>query len=101
MDFSGFLLTPLAAVVTAVWIVGASILSKPSPGFRSPFLLSYVLGVIFMQPWRMSAWEHLGMFAVMLVMLALWVAIGCLVGGLPAVLAVLVAEKLRRRFTSR
>jgi hypothetical protein len=101
MDFSGLLLIPLAALITAVWIIGASILSKSSPGFRSPFLLSYGLGVIFMEPWRISTWEHLGMFAVMLVMLALWVEIGCLVGGLPAALAVSVAGKLRRRFVSR
>ena len=97
MDFSGFLLIPLAAVITAMWIVGAGILSKPSPGFRSPFLLSYGLGVIFMGPWRISTWEHFGMFAVMLVMLALWVTVGCFVGGLPAALAVSVAGKLRSR----
>jgi hypothetical protein len=54
MDFSGLLLIPLAALITAVWIIGVSILSKSGPGFRSPFLLSYGLGVIFMEPWRIS-----------------------------------------------
>lgn len=98
MDFSGLILIPLAAVITACWIIGSAVLSKNGVGFRAPFLLSYALGVIFMEPWRIAAWQELGMFAIMLVMLALWIAAGCLIGGLPAVLIVSVATKLRRRF---
>lgn len=98
MDFSGFILIPLAAMITAVWIVGAALLSKRSPGFRPPFLLSYALGVFFMKPWYIASWQPLGMFAVMLVMLVFWVAAGCLIGGLPAVFFVSIASKLRRRF---
>ncbi|KKW92202.1 hypothetical protein [Sphingobium chungbukense] len=100
MDLSGFLLIPVAAVIAAVWIVGAAFISKRRLGFRSPFLLSYGLGVIFMQPWRISTWEHFGMFTIMLVMLVFWVAIGCLIGGLPATLAVSIVRKLRRRIIS-
>lgn len=98
MDFSGLVSIPLAAVITACWMIGTAILSKNGPGFRAPFLLSYGLGVLFMEPWRIAAWQDLGMFAVMLVVLALWVAAGCIIGGIPAALIVALVEKLRRRF---
>jgi len=98
MDFSGLIVLPLAALITACWIVGAAVLSKNGPGFRAPFLLSYSFGVIFMEPWKIAAWQELGMFAIMLVMLALWVAAGCVVGGIPAALIVALAAKLRQRF---
>ncbi|WP_174285470.1 hypothetical protein [Sphingomonas bacterium] len=98
MDFSGVILIPLAAVITACWMIGAAIVSKNGPGFRAPFLLSYGLGVLFMEPWRIAAWQELGMFAVMLVMLALWVAAGCIIGGIPAALIVALVKKLRLRF---
>ena len=97
MDFSGFILIPLAAVITAFWIIGAALLSKRGPGFRTPFLLSYGLGVIFMEPWRIASWQHVGIFAVMLVMLVFWVVLGCLIGGLPAALMVSIGSKLRHR----
>ncbi|WP_139810205.1 hypothetical protein [Sphingomonas azotifigens] len=98
MDFSGLIALPLAAVITACWIVGASIFSRRGPGFRAPFLLSCAIGVIFMEPWRIGAWQELGMFAIMLAMLTFSVAIGCIVGGIPAAAIVSLAPKLRRRF---
>ena len=97
MDFSGFIMIPLAAVITACWIIGSAVLSKKGPGCGAPFLLSYGLGVIFMEPWRIGAWQELGMFAIMLLMLALWVAGGCIIGAIPAALIVSVATKLRQR----
>ena len=98
MDFSGLIVLPLAALITSCWIVGAAVLSQNGPGFRAPFLLSYGFGVIFMEPWKIAGWQELGMFAIMLVMLALWVAAGCVVGGIPAALIVSLATKLRQRF---
>ncbi|MDQ2892533.1 MAG: hypothetical protein M3R64_05520 [Pseudomonadota bacterium] len=97
MDFSGFILIPLAAAITFCWIIGSAVLAKNGPGFRAPFSMSYGLGVIFMEPWRLAAWQELGVFAVMLVMLALWVAAGCIIGGIPAALIVSVGTKLRQR----
>lgn len=99
MDFSGLILTPLAAVITACWIIGAALFSKRNPGFRAPFLLSYALGVASMEPWRIVSWQHVGMFAFMLVMLVLWVAAGCIIGGLPAALVVSLGSKLRHRLS--
>jgi hypothetical protein len=101
VDFSGLILIPLAAVITACWIIGAAVLSKRGPGFRAPFLLSYGFGVIFMEPWRIAAWQDLGMFAVMLMMLVLWVAAGCIFGGVPAALVVAIGTRLRRRSGDR
>lgn len=98
MDFSGLILLPLAAVITACWIIGAALFSKRGPGFRAPFLLSYASGVIFMEPWRAATWQEAGMLAVMLVMLAIWIAAGCIIGGIPATLAVWVGTSLRRRY---
>ena len=97
MDFSGLILIPLAALITAGWIIGAALLSKRGPGFRNPFFLSYVLGVLFMEPWHIASWEHLVMFAVMLVMLLFSTAAGCLIGGLPAILLMSLGSKLRQR----
>lgn len=98
MDFSGFILIPLAAVITACWIIGASTISKNSPGFRPLFLLSYGLGVILMEPWRIAAWQELGMLVMMLVLLAFWIAAGCIIGGIPSALIVSLSRKLRQRF---
>ena len=97
MDFSGLIVIPLAALITAGWLIGAALLSKRGPGFRPPFLLSYVLGVLFMEPWHIGSWQHLGMFAVMLVMLLFSAAAGCLIGGLPSTLIVSLGSKLRQR----
>ena len=97
MDFSGFVLIPLAALITAGWIVGAALLSRHRPGFRPPFLLSYALGVMFMEPWHIVSWRDVGMFAVILVGLVFSVAAGCLIGGVPALLIVSIGTKLRHR----
>ena len=98
MDFSGFIMIPVAAVITACWIIGAAALSAKGPGFRSPFLLAYALGVAFMEPWRIAAWQEFGMFVVMLIALAISVAAGCIIGGVPAAIAVSIITKLRQRF---
>lgn len=88
MDFSGFLLIPFAAVITACWIVGAALLSKRQHWLRVPFLISYSLGVIFMQPWQIASWQDAGMMGVMLIMLALSTAAGCVIGAVPSKLFV-------------
>lgn len=49
MDFSGLLLIPLAALITAAWIIGVAMLSSRAATLRPPFLLSYSLGVLFMR----------------------------------------------------
>jgi hypothetical protein len=98
MDFSYIILIPLTALITACWVIGAAVLSKKGPGFQGPFILSYGLGVIFMQPWRVVSWQELGMSAVMLVMLARWIAAGCIIGGIPTMIVVSVWKKLRGRF---
>ena len=97
MDFSGFLLIPVAAVITACWIVGAALLSRRSPRFRGPFLLSYGLGVILMQPWLMASWQDAGVMGVMLLVLSLWITAGCLIGAIPGMLVVALGRKVSHR----
>jgi hypothetical protein len=96
MDFSGLLLILLAALITAGWIVGVAALSSRAATLRPPFLLSYGLGVLFMQPWFIASWREVGMFAVMLVMLALWITAGCIIGAMPAMAAVALTRRLAR-----
>ncbi|PAX06965.1 hypothetical protein CKY28_12920 [Sphingomonas lenta] len=96
MDFSGLLVIPLAAIISAAWIVGAALLSQRVATFRPPFLLSYALGVLPMQPWLIASWLDAGMFVVMLVMLALWVTAGCTVGAMPAMAAVALVRRFAR-----
>jgi len=98
MDLSGLVVVPLAAFITAGWIVSEALLSNHRPGFRPPFLLSYLLDVMFMEPWHIASWQDVGMFAVILVGLVFSVAAGCLIGGVPALLIVSIGTKLRHRF---
>ena len=79
MDFSGIMMVPVATLITTAWTIGAAILERP-PRLRIPLWLSYFCGVVVMEPWRVATWVHLGMLAVMLIMLALWVAAGWMIG---------------------
>jgi len=96
MDLSGLLLIPLAALTTAAWIVGVAALSSRAATLRPPFLVSYSLGVLFMRPWLIASWQDAGMFVAMLVMLAIWVAAGCIIGAMPAMAAVALTRRLAR-----
>jgi hypothetical protein len=96
MDFSGLLLIPLAALITATWLVGVATLSSRAGTLRPPFLLSYSFGLLFMQPWLITSWQEAGMFAVMLVTLAIWIAAGCIIGAMPVVAAIALTRKLAR-----
>jgi hypothetical protein len=96
MDFSGLLLIPIAAVITAAWIVSVAALSSRAATLRPPFLLSYSIGVLFMHPWLVASWQDAGMLGVMLVMLALWIAAGCIIGAMPAMAAVALTRRLAR-----
>ena len=96
MDFSGLLLIPLAALITAARVVGVAVLSSRAATLRPPFLLSYSLGVLFMQPWLIASWQEAGMLGVMLVMLALSIAAGCIIGAMPAMAAVALTRRLAR-----
>ena len=90
------LLIPLAAFITAAWIVGVAAFSKREASFRPPFLLSYGLGILFIQPWHVASWQEAGMLAVMLVMLALCIAAGCIIGAMPAMAGLALKRRLAR-----
>lgn len=96
MDLSGLLLIPLAALTTSTWLVGVATLSSRARTLRPPFLLSYSVGVLFVQPWLIASWREAAMFAVMLAMLAIWIAAGCIIGAMPAMAAIALTRKLAR-----
>ncbi len=93
MDFTGLLMLPLAAITTAAWVIGGAVLRREST-FRGPFLFSYSLAVLLMQPWQISSWQEAGMTVVMFIMAAIPVACGCAAGGLSAVLIVSLVRRL-------
>jgi len=89
----GLLMLPLAAIITATWIIIAAARGR-EPTFRSPFLLAYALAILLMQPWHIGSWQEAGMALVMLAMSAIPIAGGCVAGGIPAVLTVSLVRKL-------
>lgn len=93
MDVTGLLMLPLAAIITATWIIIGAV-RRREPTFRGPFLLTYVLAILLMQPWHIGSWQEAGMACVMLVMTAIPIAAGCIAGGIPAILIVFLARKL-------
>lgn len=97
MDVSGFILIPLSALITASWLIGAALLSESNPRLKLPFLLSFTLGVLFMEPWLVTSWPQAGYFAFQLVLVGVWTAFGWLFGGLAAAILTGVAAKLLRR----
>lgn len=101
MDFSGIIIIPLSAAITAVVMIGTALLSRRSVGFGLPFGLSFLLGVILLQPWLMirslSDLSELPMIFLMFALVALWVAAGCLIGGVPTAIAIAIGSKLAAR----
>lgn len=84
---------PLAAITAAAWVIGGAVLRR-GPTFRGPFLFSYFLAVLLMQPWQIASWQEAGMTVVMLIMAAIPVACGCGAGGLSAVVIVSLVRRL-------
>lgn len=100
MDLLGVVLLPLAAAVTACWIIGAAVLSRRRPSFRASFLPFYGLGIVASEPWQVGSAQELGMMVIMLIMLAIPIAIGCLIGRLLGAGVVSVVRRLRRHSAS-
>lgn len=96
MDFSVLILIPVAALITTGWILGVAAVSSRAATLRLPILLSYSFDALFMQPWLIASWQEAGMFAVMLVMMAFWIAAGCIIGAIPAMAAVALTRRLSR-----
>lgn len=93
MDFTGLLMLPLAAITSAGWVVSGALLRR-EPTFGGPFLLSYFLAALLMQPWKIASWQEGGMAFVMFIMAAFPIACGCAAGGISAVLIVSVVRRL-------
>lgn len=88
MDFSFILVIGLGAVLASAFMIFAEVTSRRVSTFRLPFVVTYVFGIILMQPWRVTSIEEAGMSAMMLVFMALWVATGWIIGAIPTALII-------------
>ncbi|MBB5984197.1 hypothetical protein [Sphingobium lignivorans] len=101
MDFSFILVIGLSAILASASMIFAEVTSRRVSIFRLPFFAAYLLGLVLMQPWRVTSAEEAGMSAMMLVFMALWVAIGWIIGAIPTALILSivrwVSATMRRR----
>lgn len=93
VDFTGLFVLPLAAIITAAWVIGGAVLRRGRT-FCGPFLLSYFLAVLLMKPWQIASWQEAGMAVVMFIMVAIPVACGCAAGGISAILLISLVRRL-------
>ena len=97
MDFSFILIIGLSAILSAAWLIMVHFTQRPGSKFRPPFVVSYLLGLAMMQPWRIASAQDVGMFAVLLLfMLPLWVTVGWLIGAAPTTLILHVFKRIKR-----
>ena len=95
MDFSFIPIIGLSAILSAAWLILVHIKQRPGSKFRPPFLVSYLLGILMMEPWRIASAQDVGMFAVLLFfMLPLWVSIGWLIGAAPTALGLHIIKRV-------
>jgi len=92
MDFSFVLVIGLAAILMSALMIFSEVTSRRSSNFRLVFCISYFAGLALMQPWRVTSAEEVGMSAMMLIFIALWIAIGCIIGGVPTALAISIVR---------
>jgi hypothetical protein len=86
MDFSFILVIGLSAILASAWMIFAEVTSRRVSIFRLPFIIAYLLGIALMQPWHVTSAEEAGLSAMMLFFMALWVAIGWIIGAIPTAL---------------
>ncbi len=98
MDFSGFLVIPLAALVSALTIIVMASVPKwrARRWFPVSAGLSIFLGVLLMQPWQALSLHEWKMLPIGLGLVAIWALMGCLIGAIPALLGVKAVAIMRR-----
>jgi hypothetical protein len=101
MDFSFILVIALAAILTSGMMIFAEVTSRRSSTFRLAFGISYLAGLALMQPWHGSSAQEVGMSGMMLIFMMLWVAIGCIIGGIPTALAISIVRWIAGFFRKR
>ncbi|MDR6852030.1 hypothetical protein J2Y54_001523 [Sphingomonas sp. BE123] len=81
MDASFILIIAASAIIMSVMMIYAEITRRRRSVFRLTFGVSYLFAIALMQPWRVASAQEAGMSVMMLVFMAIWVAIGCFIGG--------------------
>lgn len=97
MDFSVFFVMLLSALITAVLMIWSEVRSRRAPTFRPAFVLTYLLGVALVQPWRSASPGDAGRVALMLVFVGVWVLMGSIIGGIVGAPAAWFARLITRR----
>lgn len=92
MDFSIILLLPFSALVAFVAVLAFAVLKRPWPRLAWPFLLSLLAATPVFAGWP---WEN-PVWLLSLMIVAIWAAIGTVVGGLLAFLLIAVGGLIRR-----
>jgi len=93
MDFSVILVLPFAALIAFVACIGAAVASRTRPRLIWPFALSVLATApVFV---GLPSASMLGFWALALFGLAVWAAMGTVVGAMVAKAAIFVARHLR------
>ena len=99
MDFSGFLVIAMAALIAALTVMATA--AVPRWRMRRWFPIgvgsSALLGAILMQPWRALALGNWAVLPLGLGLIAVWAVIGSLIGGFPVLPAIKALKLARRR----
>lgn len=92
VDFSFILVIGLSAILMSGLMIFSEVTRRRGSSFRLAFGISYLLGLLLIQPWRIASPEEAGMSAMMLMFMAIWVAIGCIIGAAPTAFAISVVR---------
>jgi len=101
MDFSFIPVIALAAILMSIFMIFSEVASRRSSNFRLAFGISYLAGLALIQPWRVTSAEEVGMSAMMLIFIALWVAVGSIIGGVPTAFAISIVRWTISAFRKR
>lgn len=98
MDFSGFLVIPVAALIAVFTVIATTVVPRwrVRRWFPIAVCLSILIGAIMMQPWQALTMHEWAVLPVGFSLIVIWAVIGSLIGGTAALLVV-KAVKLARR----
>jgi len=95
MDFAVVLILPFAATVASAMLLAAAALKRPKPKLVWPFIVSTLaVAPAFL---RLPNADTLVLWIFSVVLLAIWAALGTIVGAAIAKLAAAAARSFRRR----
>lgn len=101
MDISFILIIAASAILISGMMVYAEVTRRRRSIFRLTFGVSYLLGLALMQPWQVTSPQEAGMSVMMLIFMAIWVVIGCIMGAVPTAIGITLFKWIKRVTVSR